>query len=40
MEFIIDAAVKEAYEAKGIKDEDIDSIWIRLHSRANAAKVQ
>lgn len=26
MEFIIDAAVKEAYEAKGIKDEDIKTI--------------
>ncbi len=26
MEFIIDAAVKEAYEAKGIKDEDIKAV--------------
>ena len=26
MEFIIDAAVKEAYEAKGIKDEDVKAI--------------
>ena len=26
MEFIIDAAVKEAYEAKGIKDEDVKAV--------------